>query len=335
MDLGVTAAGFRVLAAIETDPCCCETLRANWPHLRVMQGDVRAVSPVVLRGDLSLRRGELSLLFGGPPCQPFSQIGKRASWADLRTSLVFEMARFTEEFLPRVVVMEQVKGVLKAPGADGRPGGLIAALVSRLEDTGYRVSMRVLDSSGYRVAQRRERVFVVAMRNGEDFAFPEPADTRPVSVREALAGLPDPPCVNGVIPVDSHVDVTPEGQRRRIRDVPEGQWLAAQHHLPPEIRGRLSRKDTTKFRRLAWSSPSLTLRCGEIFFHPEQDRYLTPREYMRLHGFPDSYVLRGPVRSRSGQARTLDQHRQVANAVPPLVAAAIAACCLARDSGTA
>jgi DNA (cytosine-5)-methyltransferase 1 len=78
-----------------------------------------------------------------------------------------------------------------------------------------------------------------------------------------------------------------------------------------------------KFRRLSFSEPSLTLRCGEIFFHPVEDRYLTPREYMRIHGYPDDYVLKGPIRSRSGRVRHLDQHRQVANSVPPPVAYAI------------
>src|SRR3546814_9163737 len=65
---------------------------------------------------------------------------------------------------------------------------------------------------------------------------------------------------------------------------------------------------------------SNTLRCGEIFFHPTEERYLTPREYMRLHGFPDDYALMGPVRGRSGTVKNLDQHRQVANSVPPPVA---------------
>ncbi|MFO0108808.1 MAG: DNA cytosine methyltransferase, partial [bacterium] len=77
-------------------------------------------------------------------------------------------------------------------------------------------------------------------------------------------------------------------------------------------------------RRLSFSEPSLTLRCGEIFFHPVEDRYLTPREYMRIHGYPDNYFLKGPVRGRSGKVRYLDQHRQIANSVPPPVAYAIA-----------
>ena len=95
-------------------------------------------------------------------------------------------------------------------------------------------------------------------------------------------------------------------------------------HLPAGQRGRLTKKDTTKFLRLDRQKPSNTLRGGEIFYHPTDDRYLTPREYMRIHGFPDDYVLRGPVRGRTGTVKNLDQHRQVGNAVPPPLAKAVA-----------
>lgn len=129
---------------------------------------------------------------------------------------------------------------------------------------------------------------------------------------------------HGTYRYDSHIDITPAGDRRRIHGVPSGDCLVRQHHLPQSQRGRLTSKDTTKFRRLAFDLPSITLRGGEIFFHPIEDRYLTPREYLRIQGFPDDYYLLGPIRGRSGQIRALDQHRQAANAVPPPVAYALA-----------
>lgn len=141
---------------------------------------------------------------------------------------------------------------------------------------------------------------------------------------DALTELPAP-TLKGAEPIDpNHVDVTPERDRERISRVPEGDWLARQLHLPPELRCNLTRKDTTKYRRLHRSAPSLTLRRGEIHYHPVEDRYLTPREYLRIHGYPDWFTLFGPIRSRTGTVRDLDQHRQVANSVPPPLARVVA-----------
>ena len=197
--------------------------------------------------------------------------------------------------------------------------------------------MRVIKAAQYGVAQMRERVFIVSTINSAHFEFPEPTRGDPkeqmqtlfpllpyATVREALVGVGKPIPNNGHPHDDSHVDITPTGDRRRIHGVPEGSHLAKELHLPAEQRCNLTKKDTTKFRRLSWSEPSNTLRCGEIFFHPTEDRYLTPREYMRLHGYPDTYLLKGPIRGRSGRVRHLDQHRQVANSVPPPVAHVIA-----------
>jgi DNA (cytosine-5)-methyltransferase 1 len=321
MDLGVRQAGFRVLAGVELDQHCCASLRANaGPGTRVLEADIRTVGAEALRDGLGLRPGELDLLFGGPPCQPFSQIGKRGGSVDPRASLLFELVRFAEALRPKAIFVEQVRGLL---------GPVFDRLLEGLRALGYEPAWAVLDAADYGVPQRRQRLIVVAARDGGQLVLPDPTHGGPATphrtVGEALAGLSRrPPRLDGRVPDGSHVDVTPEGQRRRISFVPEGQWLAAQLGAPPEIRQRLTRKDTTKFRRLARSAPSLTLRCGEIFFHPLEDRYLTPREYLRLHGYPDAYRLRGPVRSRSGQARRLDQHRQVANSVPPPLARAVA-----------
>jgi DNA (cytosine-5)-methyltransferase 1 len=201
---------------------------------------------------------------------------------------------------------------------------------------GYTVKWTVLCAADYGVPQLRERVFIVAMRGPNGFFFPPPTHAEDpeetplftlkpyVGSGEVLKNLP-PPVLKGEEPkFPNHIDVTPERDRERIHPVPEGSFLACQLHVSKSIRRNLTKKDTTKYRRLHRSEPSLTLRCGEIFFHPTDDRYLTPREYMRLHGYPDSHILCGPVRSRAGRVRYLDQHRLVANSVPPPLAAVVA-----------
>lgn len=326
LDIGVERAGFKTLACIEIDPHCCETLKSNQPeyfrHARIIHDSVDNVNVRQLMKDLGLRRGSLGLLFGGPPCQTFSQIGKMDGINDARGLLLFSMVRYAEILRPKAVLIENVAALQTAKDSSGDRGGVLRELLRQLEVLGYQVEYRVLNSADYGVAQLRKRLFVVATRQGKKFTFPEGMFTGKetssyVPVGQAIKGLMRP-VSKGVTPVvANHVDITPEGDIRRIKHVTEGAYLARMFDAPPKIRGRLSKKDTTKFLRLSRERPSNTLRCGEIFFHPIEDRYLTPREYMRIHGFPDDYVLMGPMRGRSGRVRFLDQHRQVANSVPP------------------
>ncbi len=338
MDLGVSDAGFEVLVSIERDPHCCETLRSRVEQCnsttQIMEQDIREVDPNILRESLGLDPGDLDLLFGGPPCQAFSQIGKRLSLDDERGMLLFEMVRFAETFRPRAILIEQVKGLLNAPDEGGVPGSVLSELMGRMKKLGYTPTLQVINSADYGVPQFRKRVFIVATRGKKRFEFPRPTHGIPealpllgiqpyVTVGDVLKGLTRP-AYRKESAIPNHIDVTPDRDRGRIQGVPEGSHLAKELHLPVEQRCRLGKKDTTKYRRLSRSEPSLTLRCGEIFFHPTLDRYLTPREYLRIHGYPDDYLLKGPVRSRSGTVRNLDQHRQVANSVPPPVAKVLA-----------
>jgi DNA (cytosine-5)-methyltransferase 1 len=336
IDIGVRNAGFSILACVERDPFCCETLRANIANeahsTKVVEGDIRKVDPTALMHELGLKSGELDLLFGGPPCQAFSQIGKRLSIQDERGMLLFEMTRFAKVFRPRTILIEQVKGLLNAHDHNGVPGGVLNMILNELQELDYKVNWQVVLAADYGVPQMRQRVFIVATLGDSRFTFPEPTHVSPKEVTplfslpthrtvgEVLSDLPIPASKETYHLQDSHVDITPAGDRLRIHGVPEGQHLAAQHHLPITQRQKLTKKDTTKFRRMSRREPAITLRCGEVFFHPTEDRYLTVREYMRIHTYPDSYLIKGAIRGRSGQVKNLDQYRQIANSVPPLLA---------------
>lgn len=340
MDIGVSDAGFEILACVEKDPNCCETLRVNIERkgsgTKVLCEDVKEFDPRQLMKSLSIRTGELDLLFGGPPCQAFSQIGKQKGLDDPRGLLLFEIARYAKAIKPKVILVEQVKGLLNAKDHKGKPGGAFELFISQLASLGYIAKWKIINAAEHGLPQSRKRIFIVATRKTNGYEFPSATHSKPQTLQTlfpllpystvgmALRGLRKPPRLNGKPPFDSHVDVTPQGDQKRILGVPEGSYLAAQLHLPKQQRGKLTKKDTTKYKRLHRKQPSLTLRCGEIFFHPTQDRYLTPREYMRLHGFPDEYLFKGPIRSRSGRVRDLDQHRQVANSVPPPLAKILA-----------
>ncbi|MGI5869330.1 MAG: DNA cytosine methyltransferase [Kiritimatiellia bacterium] len=344
MDIGVRQAGFQIEACVEMDRYACETLRANieadGSKTRVYEVDIRTLEPEALANEIDLHPGELSLLFGGPPCQSFSFAGKQLALADDRGPFLFEIIRFAEYFQPCMILLEQVKGLLSARDAHGRKGGVFEEFVDRLESIGYIPKWRVILAANHGVPQLRERLFVVATRGRNHFEFPAPTHAEPKeanglfpllpyrTVGEAISGLGIPDRkIKGTTfhdRLDSHVDVTPNRDRERIAHVPEGSYLAAQTMLGEDLICGLTPKDTTKYLRMHRKNPANTLRCGEIFFHPTEDRYLTPREYMRIHGYPDDYVLKGPIRSRTGSVKNLDQHRQVANSVPPPLARVLA-----------
>ena len=343
MDIGIKRSGFSVLANLEIDKYCCETLRAAVEREKadtiIYETDIQKVDPAQLGSNLHLNPKELDLLFGGPPCQPFSLAGKQNGLSDNRGPLLFEVIRFADYFKPRVILLEQVKGLLSAKDVSGKRGGVFEKFISELERIGYFPKWQLCSAADYGVPQLRERIFVVATHGVNRFEFPAQTHTSPenvpnlfgllpyVTVGDVLNGLGEPaPKISGKTIYereDSHVDVTPPRDRERISQVPEGSYLAAQTHLDAKLRCNLQPKDTTKYLRLNRNKPSNTLRCGEIFYHPIEDRYLTPREYMRIHGFADDYKLLGPIRSRTGTVKNLDQHRQVANSVPPPLAYAM------------
>lgn len=340
MDIGIRQAGFDVLAEIELDEHCAATLRAaakrDKAGTKIIHADIRAVNPGSLMDETGIKPGDLDLLFGGPPCQSFSMAGKQLGLDDVRGPLLFEIIRFADIIQPKVILLEQVKGLLSAKGGKKRRGGIFKLLLSKLRSIGYSPKWRVLMAADYGLPQLRERLFVVAARGRNGFHFPKathaPAEKCGglfslipyAGAGDAISGMgkpsPKPRGRRVYTCGDSHIDVTPARDRERIAQVPEGSYLAAQLHLGEELRRGLSPKDTTKYLRLHRGRPSNTLRCGEIFYHPTENRYLTPREYMRLHGYPDDYCLEGPIRSRTGNVRNLDQHRQVANSVPPPLA---------------
>ena len=310
MDLGVEQAGFHTACRLERDEHCAATLRRNNAEAVVIQDDIRNVDPHGLLKRLGLKPGETDLIHGGPPCQPFSAAGLHTGMAHKDGEALFEFVKFVGATRPKAILCEQVEGLLKHHDTFER-------FLESIKRLGYNVHHTVINATDIGVAQGRKRVFVVGFLkpHGRDFKFCIPKHTVTCS-GDVLTGLPKP--AEGE-PIPNHVDCTPARDKERISYVPEGGWLS-KSGAPESIIRKLTPKDTTKYRRLDRGLPSLTLRCGEIFFHPYEDRYLTPREYMRLHGYPDTYVLEGPVRRRTGTVKNLDQHRQVANSVPPPLA---------------
>jgi DNA (cytosine-5)-methyltransferase 1 len=176
MDLGFNAAGFDILASVEIDPACCDTLRQNLRNAStvVMENDVRAVTGKSLCDRFGLSVGELDCLFGGPPCQSFSLAGDRAGLSDERGKLLFEFFRLVDELRPKVFVLENVKGILNWSS------GAVVKMIYELFDQGsfnslpYKVEHRCLNAVDYGAPQYRERAFFVGNRLGKNMTFPSP-----------------------------------------------------------------------------------------------------------------------------------------------------------------
>jgi len=150
---GLKKAGFSVVGAVEFDAAACKVYKMNHPDTKLWDSDVCSLSANTILDHLGLRKGELDLLAGCPPCQGFSTVrtlnGSKAI-SDDRNNLIFEFLRLIKGVLPKAVMMENVPGLAN----DNR----IIQFQKSLRGLGYSVRFKVLDVAEYNVPQRRHRV---------------------------------------------------------------------------------------------------------------------------------------------------------------------------------
>jgi DNA (cytosine-5)-methyltransferase 1 len=317
LSLGLIQAGWTVALAFDHDDVAVDTYRANVGD-HVDRLDARNLTGRQLLRKAGLRRGELDLLAGGPPCQGFS-LQRRHPHGDERNLLVTKFAELIVDTLPRSFVMENVPAVNSKRGRH-----LVDQLLADTTAKGYRVQVATLNAVDYGLAQQRRRAFVIGLRgDGATFAWPMPTVETPATVREAIGDLASPPLDGTPHPhVVNHYREARLSQvnLERIRHVPEG---GDRRDLPPHLTlacHRNGHRHLDTYGRLAWDEPSgtITARFDSFtrgrFGHPVEDRSITLREGARLQGFHDDFVFLG---SREDGARL------IGNAVPPPLAAAV------------
>lgn len=309
--LGMEKAGFNTLLLNEFDKHACNTLRKNRPHWKVVESDVSTL-------DFTQYKNQVDLLSGGFPCQAFSYAGKKLGFEDTRGTLFFEFARAVKETNPKVIIAENVRGLLKHEN-----GQTLEAITSVIDEIGYElVEPRVLKAMFYQVPQKRERLFLVAIRKDlakyVKFNWPSPYK-RIMTLADALK--------KGELystDVPSSVGQTyPQRKAEILSLVPQGGYW---RDLPDDLQREYMKKSyflgggkTGMARRLAWDEPSLTLTCAPAQkqterCHPEETRPLTVREYARIQTFPDDWSFAGPMTA---------QYKQIGNAVPVNLAYAV------------
>jgi DNA (cytosine-5)-methyltransferase 1 len=328
LSLGLARSGFGIRAAFDDDEAAVATYRRNL-GAHVFRADVRDVGPERLPpADDAWRRW--GLVAGGPPCQGFS-VQRRGGGDDPRNSLPSELLKVILRLRPAFFLFENVPGIRRRHG-----GAVLAAFLEDARAAGYVCHERVLNAVHYGVPQVRKRLFVVGEHSpGGDawFSFPEPVteeDSPEVTVRAALAGLPEPP-----EDLSEHPTI-PNHRRtwlsalnlRRLALIPQGGGM---QDLPAELRVPAHRGGADRighryvYGRLHWDRPSATITArfdsftrGK-FAHPLRDRNLSLREGARLQTFPDDYVFRGTQEQIAAQ---------IGNAVPPRLAEALGAAIL-------
>lgn len=309
--LGLEKAGFQAALLNEWDKHACATLRHNRPEWNVLEGDVCEL-------DFTPYRGKIDLLSGGFPCQAFSYAGKGEGFNDIRGTMFFQFARAIDEVQPKVILGENVRGLLSHDG-----GRTIATIKQTLRDLGYvLVEPRILNAVNYRVPQKRERVMIVGVRadlaDKAQFVWPEP-HFRTMTMTDALKKGELYDCDVPVSVGQSYseykksvLDLVPQGGC--WRDLPDD---VAREYMKGSY--FLGGGKTGMARRLGWHEPSLTLTCAPAQTqtercHPDETRPLTVREYARIQTFPDNWAFQGSMNQ---------QYKQIGNAVPVNLAWAV------------
>jgi DNA (cytosine-5)-methyltransferase 1 len=309
LSTGLLDAGVAVQVGIDNDAPSVETFELN--HLprgaTGVQADVKAMNGADLR---ALVGAPIDLLTGGPPCQPFSVAGRRRGLDDIRGDLIFDFVRLLAESEADAFVFENVPNLAAVSG-----GEVVAALKRSFAEAGYSAIETILFAADYGVPQMRKRLFVVGAR---DRAIPMPPEATHGSETSLLGTGP-------YVTASEVLDDLPDVEVPEAEAVPNHeptfhseQMLDVFATLEPGKRDPKSRHDRLHPDRLGY-----TLRAGTGNFSPlrpvhhRYDRVLSVRECARLQSFPDTFIWPDTM------AR-LQQYRQVGNAVPPLLAQAVA-----------
>jgi DNA (cytosine-5)-methyltransferase 1 len=352
MSLGLEQAGFRVVFSADHDPEAVETHAHHFGGMAV-DWDL-ADADAVERVAATLRATGVELLAGGPPCQPFSKAGRSGIKDRVRRGLrdphdqrrdlwrsYLEVVRLAE---PKAVIMENVPDM-----ALDREMFIFRSIVEELEQLGYSVQGRVLDCRAYGIPQFRQRLIIVALRNGHAFEWPGVAE-QTVSVWNAIGDMPE--VEGGWRPVggaDGWKDYDgPVTEYQRLmrqgvvgaessrlydhitRPVREDDAIAFEHmdhetrysQLPESAQRYRTDIFDDKYKRLDENHFSRTITAhiakdGYWYIHPRQGRTITIREAARLQSFPDWFRFAGPPSAA---------FRQIGNAVPPLLAKQLGEC---------
>jgi DNA (cytosine-5)-methyltransferase 1 len=333
LSYGLRQAGFDMKLGIEVDQNAAHTFQKNNKTMNVVVSDIRSLDPLEVIKSAGLKKGDIDLVAGGPPCQGFSQSNKRSRClTNPLNNLYKEFFRFVKKLEPEVFLLENVAGLKTL-----QKGVVLKDIlkISR-ELLSYHAQWDTFDAVDAGIPQRRKRLFFVGTKH-EPNGILKVRNSKIVTVREALDDLPV--LENGnrnnelTYSRNSKLSTYQKRLREKSRNTvsnnivarncdlvleryryisPGGNWK----NIPPQLMTNYKNPNNCHgwiYYRLKWDEPSVVIGNfrKNMLIHPDQDRGLSVREAARLQSFSDSYVFYGTSES---------QRQQVANAVPPLMA---------------
>ena len=339
LSLSAELAGLKLIGGVDADPNAIDLYKNLFPGKLALQHDLLIERPKTVLRNAGIARGDVNILVGGPPCQPYSINNHQRGTDDERCGLVERYLEFVSALHPEWLLMENVPGFAFIGG-----GLFLRGLIRSLRGRGYSVRHAVLDASLFGVPQRRRRLLILACRDSRRIAVTvkELLNIREkiVTVDDALGDLParqgrlasyckpattrfrrlmrkDAPAK-----LNSHMaSGLGETNLRRIRHVPPGgNWRDIPRRLlPPGMKRAKLSDHTTRYGRLHKNTTAFTLltKCDPhwgCFLHPVEDRVITVREAARLQSIPDRVCFSDNLTA---------SYRLIGNAVPPLLGKSI------------
>ena len=328
LSLGFQQAGFNINLAIEYDDSIANAYKLNHPNTKVYNEDICGMD----FKELHKKHPTIDIVCGGPPCQGYSQKGKRLQLDDPRNFLFLRFVEFVKEFNPKYFVLENVPNIITTAN-----GYFKEQIIKSFNELGYTVSSGILNALDFGIPQDRRRAVFIGVKGNNPIELPLPIGIR-TSIMEAIYDLPF--IGSGQGEEVSNYDKLPmsEYQKKlRGKEIKLYNHVATNHSpkalaklaLIPKGKGKevLPKELLTKsiysgtWCRLLEEgyAPTITTRfdtpSSGRFTHPILDRCLTIREAARIQSFPDSFRFYGNRTS---------QMKQVGNAVPPILAHEIA-----------
>jgi len=325
LDLGLEKAGLHTAVCVEMNKLACETIREN-TSIPVIENDITKVTTKEILETAKLKKKDVFMVVGGPPCQAFSTAGKRLSLQDFRGNVIINYLRIVEEISPPYFILENVRGILSTP-LGGVPteyeseynsivevqGSVIYFLWNEFKKLGYELSFGLFNSANYGVPQIRERVIIFGSKKGR-VPLPSPTHSE-TGLETGMKWVTIADAFEGLGKQEQFFEI-PQRIKKYLVYIKEGEnWTDLPIDIKKEAMGKSFELDGGKtgfFRRLNFNRPSPTLLTSPIMnatllAHPTEMRSLSVHEYARIQQFPDSWKLQGKL---------TDLFKQIGNAVP-------------------